>query len=73
MSFFTNAATSAEHDIVLALIDSSSESDDEQVSRGGSRSCRAANVDRHRGELGDILYRQYFSAFISIFLSKHIQ
>ena len=36
MSFFTNAATSAAHEIVLALLDSSSESDDEQVSRGGS-------------------------------------
>ena len=62
MSFFTNAATSAAHDIVLALLYSSSESDDVKVSCGGSRPGRAANVERHRGELGDILYRHYLSA-----------
>lgn len=48
--------------ITPALLDSSSDDEIERLSRGGSRPGRATNIDRDPGALGDILYRQYFTA-----------
>lgn len=61
MDFFEKANSSQLYIIMSSLLDTSSDEEKPRREHGGSLPDKAANINRERHNLGDLLYRQYLT------------